>query len=116
MLEFYSAFISPGNLCFDIGANVGNRVRVFLKLQADVVAVEPQDECVKFLKVVYGNNRRLTLVQKALGEENGLAELHQSNANTISSLSQEWIEAVRNSGRFSEYTWDKKRTRSNYLG
>ena len=32
MLEFYSQFVSPGNLCFDVGANIGNRVKIFLEL------------------------------------------------------------------------------------
>lgn len=109
MLEFYSQFVSPGTLCFDVGANIGNRVKIFLNLQADVVAVEPQDECARVLRTVFGNNRHLTVVQKALGASEGEAVIMISNAHAISSLSPEWVEAVRGSGRFSEYSWDKKR-------
>lgn len=108
ILEFYSTFVSRGTLCFDIGANIGNRVKILLKLQAEVVAVEPQDECLRTLRTVYGSNRNLTIVQKAIGESEGEAEIMISNANTISSLSPEWIESVRKSGRFSEYIWNKK--------
>jgi 16S rRNA A1518/A1519 N6-dimethyltransferase RsmA/KsgA/DIM1 with predicted DNA glycosylase/AP lyase activity len=108
MYEFYSKFVSQGHLCFDVGANIGNRVKSFLKLQANVVAVEPQDECVRILKTVYGSNRNLTIVQKALGESEGEAEIMISNTNTISSLSPEWIESVRKGGRFSKSSWDKK--------
>lgn len=108
MLEFYSKFVSRGTTCFDVGANIGNRVKIFLKLQANVVAVEPQDECVQILRTGLGSNRNVTIVQKALGESEGEAEIMISNSNSISSLSTEWIESVRKSGRFSEYSWNKK--------
>ena len=108
MLEFYSNFISRGALCFDVGANIGNRVKCFLELQATVVAIEPQAECVKTLEAVYGGNRNLKIVPKALGEFEGEAEMLLSNVNTISSLSPKWIESVKKSGRFSRYRWDKK--------
>ena len=39
MVRFYSQFVAPGDVCFDVGANVGNRTRVFLALGATVVAV-----------------------------------------------------------------------------
>lgn len=38
----YRRWIKPGDLVFDIGANVGERVKVFRQLHAEVVAVEPQ--------------------------------------------------------------------------
>jgi FkbM family methyltransferase len=108
MLEFYSKFVAPGSLCFDVGANLGNRVKVFLKLQANVVAIEPQNECVSILRAVYGSNRKLTVVHKALGEAEGEAEIMISNAHPLSSLSTEWIESVKKSGRFPEHSWNKK--------
>ncbi len=109
MSEFYGKFVSRDALCFDVGANIGNRVKILLALRARVVAVEPQAECVKILRTVYGNNRRLTIVHKALGEAQGEAEIMISTANTISSLSPDWIEAVIKSGRFSDFSWDRKR-------
>jgi len=39
--KFYNQFISPNDLVFDIGANVGNRTRPLLNIGAKVVAVEP---------------------------------------------------------------------------
>ena len=39
--RFYAQFISPGDLCFHLGAHVGNRTRAMLRLGARVVAVEP---------------------------------------------------------------------------
>ncbi len=108
MLEFYSQFLSVGDVSFDVGASVGDRTKIFLKLGAKVVAVEPQDECVRYLKALYRSDRRLVIIHKALGASEGEAELLISNASTISSLSHAWIEAVKRSGRFSDYSWEKK--------
>jgi len=108
MLEFYSQFLSAGDVCFDVGANVGNRTKIFLELGAEVIAVEPQDRCVRYLRACYGSNPGLIVVQKAVGESEGDAEIMISNASTISSLSREWIEAVKKSGRFSKYRWDTR--------
>ena len=107
MKEFYSRFIGKGDLCFDIGANMGNRVEVFLELGARIIAVEPQQSCVSKLQQKFGDNPYVTIVPKALGESEGEAELLVSDASTISSLSKEWIEQVKASGRFSTYQWNK---------
>lgn len=107
MSDFYSQFISPGDLCFDVGANIGNRVKIFLKLKARVIAIEPQLECIKTLKNAYSGNRNFQIVKKALGESEGTVEMMISNVNTISSLSKEWIKAVKDSGRFAAYDWNK---------
>ena len=34
MKSFYGQFIHADDLCFDIGANVGNRTKIFLSLRA----------------------------------------------------------------------------------
>jgi 2-polyprenyl-3-methyl-5-hydroxy-6-metoxy-1,4-benzoquinol methylase len=47
------AFVKPGMLVFDIGANRGNYTKVFLSKGARVIAVEPQEACVDFLKLRY---------------------------------------------------------------
>ena len=103
MRAFYSDFIRDGDLCFDVGANMGNRVDVFLELGARVVAVEPQDDCCRELRRKYGTSERVEVVPKALGETNGEARLMISSASTLSTLSNEWIDTVTKSGRFSTY-------------
>jgi FkbM family methyltransferase len=110
MKEFYGRFIKAGDLCYDIGANVGNRTSVFLELGARVVAVEPQSSCVERLRDAFAGNPDVTIVPKALGAEPGTAEILVSDADTISSLSPEWIRRVKESGRFAAYTWKGKET------
>jgi len=110
MKSFYGGFIARGDICYDIGANVGNRTEVFLELGARVIAVEPQRACIEALEKKFGKNPMLTIVSKALGEAEGEAELMVSSATTISSLSKQFVDSVRASGRFSEYRWDAKET------
>ncbi len=105
---FYGQFLHPGELCFDIGANMGNRTKIFIRIGAKVLAVEPQDHCIKFLKRQFGDNRQVVFVPKAVGGREGVSEMMVSEEDTISSLSSEWIERVKKSGRFAEFSWSKK--------
>ncbi|HIJ79556.1 MAG: FkbM family methyltransferase [Desulfobulbaceae bacterium] len=106
MAGFYGQFVGAGDLCFDVGANIGNRAKIFLALGADVVAVEPQKRCVEFLQAGFGCNPKLHIENLALGDKPGETEMMLSEEDTLSSLSNEWIESVRASGRFSQYSWN----------
>jgi len=114
LLRFYSQFVNEGDLCFDIGANIGNRIGVFLKLGATVVAVEPQNSCMRKLLKKYGNNNKVFLVHKALGSREGKGNLILSNSHTVSSMSKEWIDCVRDSDMFftstSAFQWHENVT------
>nr|HMT20580.1 hypothetical protein [Promineifilum sp.] len=44
LTHFYTPFIRPDDLCFDVGAHVGNRIAAWRRLGARVVAVEPQPQ------------------------------------------------------------------------
>ncbi len=111
LLRFYSQYVNKGDLCFDIGANIGNRIGVFLKLGATVVAVEPQNSCMRKLLKKYGNNNNVFLVHKALGAREGKEDLILSNSHTVSSMSKEWIDCVRDSDMFftstSAFQWQE---------
>ena len=110
MIEFYSDFISAGSLCFDVGANVGNRSDAFLKLGARVIAVEPQKNCADFLKETFGDNENFILINSALAAEKGSTEMLVSNASTLSSMSSEWIDYVQKNNLFEGCTWDQSVT------
>jgi len=105
MISFYSKFIKQGDLCFDVGANYGNRCEAFLSLNAIVVAFEPQPRPMKFLKRKFGN--QIELVNSALGSKQGKGILNISSATTLSSLSEEWIDQVKKN-RFKHAEWNKK--------
>ena len=99
---FYSQFVKEGDLCFDVGANIGNRISPLLMLNAKIVAVEPQITCQKILKAKFGN--KITLVPKGLGEKEEVRELYISNDSVLSSFSKEWIDSVK--ARFNESNWN----------
>ena len=84
--------MGEGDLCFDIGANVGERTRLFLKAGARVVAVEPQLICYQQIQRKYGGNTRLTLVHAAVGKDEAVADLMIcKETNECSSLSEEFV-------------------------
>jgi FkbM family methyltransferase len=101
---FYSSFLSAGDLVFDVGANIGNRVEVFLEIGCKVVAVEPQQDCIATLQNKFGS--RITIVDKGLGEREEEKTLYIADTNTISSLAEDWIESVKES-RFKNHQWNK---------
>jgi FkbM family methyltransferase len=105
-INFYSKLIKSGDLCYDVGANYGNRTEIFLKLGAKVIAVEPQPLPLKFLKRKF--KKKIDFVNKALGPKLGKSQMYISSASALTSLSNDWISKVRKE-RFKEAKWDKKR-------
>jgi FkbM family methyltransferase len=105
MLDFYSLFIKEGDLCFDVGANIGNRTEIFLKLGAKVVCIEPQDFNIQKLNKLYGHDKNVTILNKGIADKNGQMELHIcEDSNEISTMSEKWM----NKGRFArDYEWTK---------
>lgn len=108
MTEFYSGFISKNDLCFDIGANMGNRVKIFLEIGAKVIAVEPQANCYKPLRRFYKKNENVVVIPEAVGESEGFSMMFLSEQITISTLSKQWIKNIKKSGRAKNFHWNKK--------
>lgn len=107
MLEFYRQFIKPDDIVFDVGANIGNRTDIFLELGATVVAIEPQPICLQQLNIKYKNNPKVKIVPKGLGANTEEHSLHLSNADTISTMSDDWLQSVKETGRFKGATWNQ---------
>jgi FkbM family methyltransferase len=106
--RFYSQFVGPGTLCFDVGSNFGGRVAIFLSLGARVVAVEPQAACQESLRARFGRDARFTLVGCALGAEPGRAQLRAPfPGSTIGTMSTDWLDRVRASRRFGATVWSE---------
>ena len=108
MRRLYAEFIQPGDLCFDIGAHVGNRLRTFLLLGAHVVAIEPHPRLMRLLRRWYGSHPNVTLLESALSDQPGTADLHISHAHpTVTTLSTDWINSVQHSEGFARVRWDE---------
>ncbi len=102
MLRFYGQFIRPGDLCFDLGAHLGNRVDVWSSLGARVVAVEPQPACLRFLEKHFGKKSNVTILPKAVGATVGNGSLNISSLTpTVSTLSGEnWRQSLNAKATF----------------
>ena len=107
MRRLYGRFIQPGDLCFDVGAHVGNRLRVWRQLGARMVAIEPQPVLFNWLQRLYGRSPHITLIDQAVGAEAGEATLHISRRTpTVSTLSRAWMQAVQQDDSFAAVAWD----------
>lgn len=107
--NFYAQFVGSGDLVFDIGAHVGNRLRVLRSLDATVVAVEPQPLFADLLQMLYGRDRRVHLVREAVAATPGEAALHISRRTpTVTTLDTDWIEDVRSADSFATVVWEEE--------
>lgn len=104
--RFYTEFIPPGSLCFDIGAHVGSRVKIWRTLGARVLAVEPQVDLVRMLRTFYGRDDGVTIVHAAIGaSEYETSLLVSERTPTVTTLSHSWISDVQQDPGFQNVTW-----------
>lgn len=102
----YRGFIQPGDLVFDVGAHVGDRVASFRRLGARVVAVEPQRAMARVLRFLYGYRRLVAIEEAAVGRETGTVCLMINADNpTVSSASPAFIDAARDAPGWESQHW-----------
>jgi FkbM family methyltransferase len=106
--RFYNQFLGPGDLGFDVGAHVGNRVRAWRALGARVVAIEPQPDLIWLLRVLFGRDPQVVILPSAVGERAGRGSMRIATATpTVSSLSPAWMGTVAADRRFGRVRWDR---------
>jgi FkbM family methyltransferase len=109
--QIFRQFFSDGQLVFDIGANDGQFSEKLLNWGARVVAVEPQAMCVEQMKARIGGHRALFIENCAVGATEGSVEMFiASTGSQISSGSRDWIDSVKNTGRFKGTDWTQSIT------
>jgi FkbM family methyltransferase len=110
MRAFYFSLMPKGALVFDIGANVGTMTTIFASLGAQVIAVEPNPDCARHIELTTSRDV-VEVLQAAVGESNGLAELEVSDRkDKMSTLSREWREAVSKGNQDYVGMWNRKVT------
>jgi FkbM family methyltransferase len=108
MDHLYSGFMRPGDLVFDVGAHVGDRIAAFRRLGARVIAVEPQPMLVKTLKLIYGRDGAVTIEPVAVGRAAGNLELKLNVDNpTVSTASDAFVAAADGAPGWAGQTWTK---------
>lgn len=108
MDKLYARFVKPGDLAFDIGSHVGDRIGSFRRCGARVVALEPQPLCAKAIKAIYEGDAGVTLVEAACGPAAGTLELHINSANpTVTTASAAFVKAADGAGGWEGQRWDR---------
>jgi FkbM family methyltransferase len=107
--SFYATLIGGDDVVFDVGANVGQRTQIFSQLCRQVIAIEPQAQCVRHLRSRFMFSSNVIIEQLALGEREGEAVLRESDSHTISSMSSRFIETV-GKARFKGSSWERRVT------
>jgi FkbM family methyltransferase len=108
MDRLHSVFVRRGDLVFDIGAHVGDRVASFRRLGARVVAVEPQPAMVRVLRLFYGRGADVAIEAVAVGRGVGSASLMVNVDNpTVSTASTAFVSAARDAPGWETQRWSR---------
>ncbi len=108
MASLYGAFAKSGDLVFDVGAHVGNRIAAFRNLGARVIAVEPQPAIIKVLRLLYGRDRAVAIEPQAVGRSVGTVNLELNLANpTVSTASRAFVQAADGALGWEGQAWTR---------
>ena len=111
MDALYAGFVQRGDLVFDVGAHVGDRIAAFRRLGARVVACEPQPALVKTLRLIYGRDGEVSIEPVAVGAAAGAIELRINTANpTVSTASRDFVQASQGVPGWEGQSWDRSVT------
>lgn len=107
-IVFYNNTIgkADGALIFDIGANLGHKTQLFLKLGARVVSVEPDTQNQRILRQSFHDFRLskkpVVIVGKAVSDRTGTETMWiDEPGSALNTLSPKWVDALRHdNGRF----------------
>jgi FkbM family methyltransferase len=109
MDRLYARFLRRGNLAFDIGSHVGDRIGAFRRVGARVVALEPQPDCARVVRTIYAADRDVTLVEAACGPRPGKLKLHVNSANpTVTTASPAFVKAADGASGWEGQAWDRQ--------
>jgi len=108
MDRLYRRFVNRGDLVFDVGSHVGDRIAAFRRLGARVVACEPQPALVRTLRLIYGRDSSVTIEPVAVGRMDGKIELKINVDNpTVSTASRDFVKASQGAPGWEGQNWDK---------
>jgi len=108
MDALYGQFVRPGDLVFDVGSHVGDRIAAFRRLGARVIAVEPQPALVKTLRLLYGRDSAVTIEGCAVGQREGTVDLRINVDNpTVSTASTAFVQAADGAPGWEGQAWTR---------
>jgi FkbM family methyltransferase len=103
----YGRFVKPGDLAFDIGSHVGDRIGSFRRLGGRVLALEPQPLCARAIRAIYADDEGVTVLEQACAGRPGTVTLRVNSANpTVSTASPDFVAAADGAGGWEGQVWD----------
>ena len=109
MDALYRQFIKPGDVAFDIGSHVGDRIASFRRLGATVVALEPQEGPAGVIGRIFGGDTGVMLVRAACAASEGKLTFRINSLNpTVSTASADFVKAADGAGGWEGQTWDRE--------
>jgi FkbM family methyltransferase len=107
--KLYTRFVKSGDLVFDIGAHAGNRTRALAALGCRVVAVEPQPDFARVLRMLFGRNPNVTVLEVAASDAPGRSTLALSERTpTVTTLAPDWLDARAREPGFKGVEWNRR--------
>jgi FkbM family methyltransferase len=104
----YRRYVGRGDLVFDIGGHVGDRVASFRRLGARVVVAEPQPALAKTLRLLFRRDGDVTVEETAVGRAAGTVALRLNLDNpTVSTASDAFIAAARDAPGWEGQQWTR---------
>lgn len=89
-IKLFRSLLPSGALCFDVGANIGQKSEALLDAGARVVAFEPNPLVLPELRARCRHRKNWSVVATALGSGPAIAILHVRKSLGQSSLIEDW--------------------------
>ena len=106
--RLYRGFVGRGDLVFDVGAHAGNHVRALAALGCRVIAVEPQPDFARILRLFFGRSTGVTILETGVSERAGTVQLSISERTpTVTSLASDWRDARAGDADFAHVRWNR---------
>jgi FkbM family methyltransferase len=106
--RLYRDFLTRGDLVIDVGAHAGNHTRALAALGCRVVAIEPQPDFARILRLLFGRSSDVTLLELGVSDRAGTAQLSISERTpTVTSLAGDWRDARQADADFARVRWNR---------
>lgn len=109
MDALYARYVQPGDLVIDVGAHVGDRVSSFRRLQARVVALEPQPLLLRALHLIHGRDQGVTILPAVAAADAGskvTLSCQQCQSDRIDTVFNSFVRSASTEGWEGEL-WDR---------
>jgi FkbM family methyltransferase len=108
-VDFYRTYLRgfrPGSVIVDVGANVGDKTDIFLRLGARVIAIDPDESAQRILRYRFLwwrlRPKPVTVVACALSDTDATRTLLiERPGSALNTLTRKWADLLRDDQRFS---------------